>query len=240
MNRRQLLGATGCLAVAGCLSDAASDDSEPDEGNESPTDEDGNEPEPTATAEVTDTTLTTRETSGGRVETAVTGTVENTGDDRLGMVNVAGKFYDASDQLLSSSPWGVRDLEPGEVWEPWIAYRGDGDVDRAELTVTDATAHSRTVNPSGVTIEDESIEIPTDAHAHPRVTGTVVNNTGETIPHLQARAKIAAENDNLLETEIGEIQELGDGETWSFDIQVPFANTDWRARIGRYKTVLTM
>ncbi|MDF9748359.1 FxLYD domain-containing protein [Natrinema salsiterrestre] len=235
MKRRQLLAVTGTVAVAGCLADSSTDTDEPDDGNESPSDEQPPEVDTT----VTDATLETRELDGDRTETAVTGLVENTSDARLGLVSVAGKFYDADGQLLSSSPWDVRDLEPGQVWEPWIPYMGEGDVDHAELVVTDATAHSRTIAPNGMVLESHDMQIPTDDLAMPRVLGTVSNQSESDVGILQARLKTIADNGNLLETGIASIQNFGAGESWDFDQQIHFKNPDWKERIGGYQIVLT-
>lgn len=224
MKRRRLLAATASLAATGCLSSTSSEH---------------DEPSTTTDATVTEPTLATRETTTDQLETAVTGTVENTGDVRLDMVTVAGTFFNADGQLLGSSEWGVRDLESGETWEPWIPYTGDEDVDHAALTVTDAVDYDRIVSPDGVVLESHELQIPDD-HTMPRLLGTVVNHSDTNISTLQARLKVLAENGNLLETALASIRDVGAGVMWKFDQQIHFTNPAWKDRINGSQIILTM
>ena len=241
MKRRQLLSAIGAVGVAGCVGDETSDTDPTDNGwNQSQSQAPTQTTEPDVDVSVSDVSIETRTTAVGNEETAVTGLVENTGDARLAAVNATGKFYNADDQLLSSGVWDVRDFEPGEVWEPWISYAGDGTVAEGKLVISDTIPYSRIVNPTGIEVKSENIEIPTDDYADPRVSGTVANNSGRDVPYLQARPKVADENGHLLETAITSVNNLGAGETWSFDQAAYFANPSWRDRISRYKIVLTL
>lgn len=225
MKRRQLVAVTASLAVAGCLGSASRERDKP------PT---------TVDATVTDSTLATRETASGRLETAVTGTVENTGTARLGLVNVAGAFFDAEGQLLAWSERGVCDLEPGDVWEPWIACTGEENVDRTELTVTTAVAHDRIISPDGVVLESHGLQLPAADHTMPRLLGTVVNRSDADISTLQARLKLIAANGNLLETALASVRNLGAGVMWKFDQRIHFTNPAWTDRIDDHQVVLTM
>ncbi|QLG47892.1 FxLYD domain-containing protein [Natrinema halophilum] len=247
MNRRQLLSVMGTATVAGCVGDDMADTSGPEDSSDdggtsstNGTDTNPSEPEPAIDVSVSDVSLGTMTTPNGRTETAVTGLVKNTGEARLGAVTAAGKFYNADGQLLSSAIWDIRDLVPGEIWEPWIPYSGDGTVDSADLTITDSFAHGRTVSPNGMVLESHDLQIPVDDYAMPRVLGEVSNQTETSVPALLARPKLIAENGHLLETAIATVQNFGAGETWSFDTQVHFQNSDWIDRIDSYQIVLTV
>lgn len=241
MKRRELLGVIGAGVLAGCVSGEVAD-SQPDETNQSDENAtaDGEDEGLVAEATVTGSELATRE-ADDRTEAAATGTIENTGDVRLGAVTAVGKFFDADGQLLSSAMWDIRDLEVGEVWEPWIPYSESAEkVAEVELSVTQATAHGWTVSPDGLVLESHDVQVPTDDHAMPRVVGEVANETETDASNVQARPKIYAENGNLLETGIKTTQQLGAGETWQFDVQVHFNNPDWKDRIGDSDVTLTV
>lgn len=237
MNRRKLLAVMGASAIAGCSNDSSAAESET---ASDPNGDRSGEDEAVVETTVGDTELTARETAGDDVEAAVTGTVENTGDVRLGAVTAAAKFFNADGELLSSPMWDIRDFEPGEVWEPWIPYSDDpGRVDRAELVVTDEIAYGWTISPEGLILASNEIQIPVDDYAMPRVVGEVVNEAGTSVQSIQARPKVYAENGILLETAIKSTQQVDAGESWQFDIQVHFNNESWKDRIDDYDIVLT-
>lgn len=181
---------------------------------------------------------TTRETVNGRAEAAVTGTIENTGDTLLSLVTVSGKFYNEDDRLLTSSPWDIRDLEPGEVWEPWIPYGGDATaVERVELVITDAISYTRTAYPDGAAVVSSDVEVPVDDYAMPNVVARIENQSNRSFTYLEARTKIYAENGNLLETGIDSIQKFPSGEEWRVESQVHFRNESRKERIDDHDIV---
>jgi len=250
MNRRQVLAAAGMVAVAGCLETTSDDpergpsgrdttapsgDGDESEGGNSNTG--GSADDGEVATSVWDAELATREV-GNSTELAVTGQVENTGTARLASVTATGKFYNGNDQLLTTAAWHIRDFAPGEIWEPWLAYRGDGEVDWAEIAVTQSVAYGREVSPDGLKLADSDLQIPADTYSAPRVVGEVANHSGESVAYLDARPKIYANNGSLLATGIKSVQNLGAGDTWQFDIQLSFNNVSWKDRISDYDVVL--
>lgn len=243
MNRRQYIAALGTAvvgSVSGCQEGRGpeKDRTETRAPTDTPTVVETRTAAPGPGAKVNQSRLTTRDTSY-RTEAAVTGAVTNTGDVRLGLLNVAGKFYDKAGNLLNSTPAGIRAIAPGETWIPWVPYPDEASKPaEGELSITSVSQLYRTPFPDGMVLENHSLQIPSDQGSYPRVVGQITNTTGAGGGFLDARAKVYTEDGRLLQTGYASVSSIGAGETWDFDIAVYLGNPSWKRRVSSHEIVI--
>lgn len=67
-----------------------------------------------------------------------------------------------------------------------------------------------------------------------KVTGTAENVSGDMLGYAEVKAKFYDENDALLESFLDNVNDLGDGEKWNFEVQYPGIGDDAR-KVASYK-----
>lgn len=251
MKRRAFLATTATIPLAGCsLTPGGTEDSggafdDSDEPDDSP-DADPTSPAETTPADravndlsVTDVAFIPTEENRTSFAGA-TALVTNTSQVQLGAVTVLGKFYDSSDNLITTGRAGIRAFAPEETWEPWIRVpREANDTERVELVVSDAVPLSRDISPPGFVVTESTLQVPSAGQSGPLVAGQVSRTNDEGESYLLARPKVYAENGNLLGTGIKQVAEFAPGETWEFNIPVTLWNWGWKDRLTDHKVVLT-
>lgn len=230
-----MLALLGSALTAGCVGDSDGTAG----GTPTPVD-DGTAPTDTTPAppqvDVAGAGLVTHELAGQDQAGAVAD-VTNASDSHLGFVQVSAEFYAADGTLLESYPWDVRSLEPGETWRPYMgAASTPEEIADVAVVVSDAMRLQRTPDPDGLAATDTELRAP--EVGHPRVLGTVENRGAETV-YADARPKLYDSQGRVLGTGIGSVQQLGSGQTWSFDVQVPLGHQDRSEQVDDYSVAVT-
>lgn len=257
MQRRTYL-AVFAASLAGCSSSGSEDPEYEEDGTEAATDtaaaaegdetatESGQATEAdtetetsTARAEVVSAEFVEKETDLG-TEKAVTGEVENTGDSRLSYVETTATFLNEDGDVLETSIANVVDLEPGETWEVWTTFPGDGaDAADGTLDVADASQWSTSNRPENVELGDHELVRPEGEFSDPYVDGEATNVGDESVDYVEARAKFYAENGNVLYSTMTNVTDLAADQTWQFELEFLSTNSDWAGRVDDYAVALS-
>lgn len=235
MKRRSMLALLGSALTAGCVGDSdgtADGAPAPADGGAEPTSTTPAPPQVDADG----AELVTHELAGQDQAGAVAD-VTNASDSHLGIVQTSAEFYAVDGTLLESYPWDVRSLEPGETWRPYMgAASTPEEIADVAVVVSDAMRLQRTPDPAGLSVTDTELRVP--EVGHPRVLGAVENRGGETV-YADARPKLYDGQGRVLGTGIGVVQQLGSGQTWSFDVQIPLGRQGRAEQIDDHSVVVT-
>ena len=194
----------------------------------------------TGSATVVSQKFVSKETDIGTTK-AMTGEVKNEGDGRLSYVEVTATFENADGDVLETSMTNVLDLGPGETWEVWVEYPGDGSsAASGSIEVSDASQWTSSKKPESVELGSHELVRPDGQFSSPYVTGEAENTGEEALDYLEARVKFYAKNGNVLYSTFTNVTGLGAGQTWQFKLEFLSTNSDWESRLGEYAVALAV
>ncbi|MDJ1433539.1 FxLYD domain-containing protein [Halostagnicola sp. A-GB9-2] len=227
MQRRDVLmgsGAAFSLILAGC----AGDDAEDVEGGTRDDDNgtgDDNGSSGSADLEIVDHDLVVEE-GAFSTDIYVAATVENSGDEPSGDIELQADWYDSDGNYLDNDAGRLTSLEAGETWSARVYHHGSGteDVEDYELEGEfDEDAHEPA---DGLTLADSTMEVRDDELV---VEGEIENETGEEQSYVEIVAKVYDEDGVALGDEWTNVTDLRADETWAFDVE--YFSADIRNRI---------
>lgn len=235
MHRRRYLALAGGILVAGCTDgendveakaadNASTADSASDAGatrNASASETKTAENRPTSEPQLSSTVAVTNhelraKSDGSSMEVGILADVVNDGDSHSGRIHLTGQFYDDSGSMVGDAKTDMADLAPGETWRAYIPYEGNN-----ADSITSHAIGGRVpdplpnVNPSGLSIQQMSLDV-TDTAA--TIHGTIANESDSTVSYVQAVGFFHQEAHTVLDSNSASTNDLGSGETWSFEI----------------------
>ena len=239
MDRRTYLatvGSVGLGVLAGCVSTTSTTAEPTDTPTDTPT---STTEELSAEATVESSQLDTWDL-GSSSRVGAVGKIRNTGGWPLLAVTVKAKFYDGAGDLLNSAATQMMGLYGDGVWEPWLTYTGDHDPESVELTVSNVQPSRQHLDGGGdvYDVTDTVAESPEDDLAYPRVSGTVEKLAETDRDRIRLIVKVADNTDTILNHATDVITGMSVGESWDFDLRIPFENTSRTERLDGYQALL--
>ena len=197
MNRREFLGTTVALGIAGlsggALSTAANQDSDDDE--------DGDSHDNEAVLEVVDHELVV-----GDEATFLAATVENVGDVAAGWITLEVDWDDARDEHLETDLAHLGTLGPGQSWRARVYYGGSEPERVADYTLEGRADLEPLPVPSGLEVLESDVDLEGEEVV---VTGRFGNGTGEEQPNVDVIALLSDDAGTVL------------GDVWTNETDVP-------------------
>ncbi|ELY59845.1 hypothetical protein C491_05736 [Natronococcus amylolyticus DSM 10524] len=196
MNRREFLGATGALGIAGLSGGALSTAASQDRDQRSDSD-----PDDEAILEVTDHELVAADDA-----TYLAATVENGGDVAAGWITLEVDWIDARDERLETDLAHLGTLGPGQSWQARAYYSGSEPELIADYTLEGRADLEPLPVPSGLEVLESDVALEGEEVV---VTGRFGNGTGEAQPNVDVIALLSDDAGTVL------------GDVWTNEADVP-------------------
>lgn len=207
MNRREFLGTTVALGVAGlsggALSTAANQDQDQDQDS-APDDE--------AVLDVVSHELVAADDA-----TYLAATVENVGDVASGWITLEADWIDARDERLETDLAHLGTLGPGRSWRARAYYSGSDPEQIADYVLEGRADLEPLPVPSGLEVLESDVDLEGEEVV---VTGRFGNGTGEAQPNVDVIALLSDDAGTVL------------GDVWTNEADVP--NGESRSFEGRW------
>lgn len=153
--------------------------------------------------------------------------VENRYAERpLYAVSLFTQFFDAEGTLLDFAETSTPSLEPGERFDGFVPFVGDGVAGYA----VEATHTSRPVAVSS----PDAVDVVADSRDGDTVAVTIRNASGGLVPYVSLEVTFYGENGSVLGTQARNVANLDEGEERDFDVVFASTAVDRADRIADY------
>lgn len=151
----------------------------------------------------------------------VAATVENSGDEASGSVELQADWYDEEGNYLDNSISRLNSLNAGDIWQGRVYYLGTNEDSIDDYEIEGEFDETPQPEEEGLTVAESDMSVSEDEYGDVQIEieGLVDNETGEDQSYVEVIATIYNEDGDVLGDEFTNVTDLRDGETWSFNFE---------------------
>lgn len=260
MRRRSLLASIGMVALSGCGASERLAQLEPRKrGSGQPTSTPVESPQPTETPAESPGPTTPESTAVlveevpaelvqyeqfGETELAARGVLRNTSDRTLPYVEVNVDFLDASNTIVGHGLSNIVPLLAGRGWKYSVDYYSEANVPLTDVVATDVTTdyseYPIDIDPDELdVVESELVDVEQFGEQTKAVRGTTENVGGTTLDFVEVTVHFLAENDVVVGSNFSNMDSLGPGQRWRFQVDYYSASDTPVAEVVNYDLIAT-